>query len=265
MIDFSSFLREMLETMAKSSFSPETFQTLTEKLISICNEFRAEFEIIESNAKHSKLLVYMERKLKKDEEKSKETLLKCEEKIFDLGNDIRELEIENVVRLNLVTKWERTRHEQTQTLFNRDMKSLKDKSEKASLKFNQEMRIYNEIEVYTHNEVNKLQRLTDEYIERYNNEVATLDQELKTAKAKIETTQECTHNYQQLFDKRNQEIDDYLEHKRLMEEARRIEQLKWDSAVRIQAWWRGTMVRNCLGPYRRKKKSKKGKSAKKKK
>ena len=50
--------------------------------------------------------------------------------------------------------------------------------------------------------------------------------------------------------------DDRLEkeQKRLTEEREKLEGL---ATVRIQAWWRGTMQRNLLGPFRPKK-SKKG-------
>lgn len=51
-----------------------------------------------------------------------------------------------------------------------------------------------------------------------------------------------------------------------VKEERRKQQEELDrrekAATKIQAWWRGTMVRRCLGPYR-KKKGKKGKGDKK--
>lgn len=47
-----------------------------------------------------------------------------------------------------------------------------------------------------------------------------------------------------------------------MKEQKRLEQEELErkirAAIRIQAWWRGVMVRKCLGPFR-KKKGKKGK------
>lgn len=30
-------------------------------------------------------------------------------------------------------------------------------------------------------------------------------------------------------------------------------ELEWRTAIRIQSWWRMTMVRKCLGPYKKKK------------
>ena len=49
----------------------------------------------------------------------------------------------------------------------------------------------------------------------------------------------------------------------LEESRRQRSQLEIKKTIRLQAWWRGTMVRNCLGPFRpvdeKKPKAKKGK------
>ncbi|KAI5085798.1 hypothetical protein C0J45_24195, partial [Silurus meridionalis] len=46
-----------------------------------------------------------------------------------------------------------------------------------------------------------------------------------------------------------------------------VQYLHVDVFVQLQAWWRGTLVRKCLGPYGKQKKpqQKKGKKGKKKK
>lgn len=57
--------------------------------------------------------------------------------------------------------------------------------------------------------------------------------------------------------KRQEEIDSYCEYK-LEQEKKRLEKERKDAAAtKIQAWWRGTMVRRGFGKY--KKKEKKGK------
>lgn len=63
------------------------------------------------------------------------------------------------------------------------------------------------------------------------------------------------------FDQHQQEIDDYLQYRKEKEEKEAHEMFLNMTATRIQAWWRGTMVRRCLGPFR-KKKGGKGKDAK---
>lgn len=55
------------------------------------------------------------------------------------------------------------------------------------------------------------------------------------------------------FNGREDEIQDYLEEKRIKDEAANRAETEYQSIVRIQSWWKGIMVRRGLGPYRRKK------------
>ena len=56
----------------------------------------------------------------------------------------------------------------------------------------------------------------------------------------------------------NQEfIDTYLAEKEALQKEKEREELVQKSAIKIQAWWRGVMVRRKLGPYRPAEKKKK--------
>ncbi|XP_015127481.1 dynein regulatory complex protein 9 [Diachasma alloeum] len=65
------------------------------------------------------------------------------------------------------------------------------------------------------------------------------------------------------FRERQEFIDQYLAEKEAARVLRELEEHKKHSAIWIQAWWRGVMVRRKLGPYRpdekKKKKTVKGK------
>lgn len=70
---------------------------------------------------------------------------------------------------------------------------------------------------------------------------------------------------QEIIDRRREEIDTYLverEEKRLLREMEMHEELREAMAIRIQVWWRGVMKERKLGPYKKKKKGKKGKGKK---
>lgn len=65
--------------------------------------------------------------------------------------------------------------------------------------------------------------------------------------------------------RRNQEfIDTYLAEKEALEKEKELQECMQKSAIKIQAWWRGVMVRRKLGPYRpmEKKKKRQGKAKK---
>jgi hypothetical protein len=62
---------------------------------------------------------------------------------------------------------------------------------------------------------------------------------------------------------RQEEVEEYLEEKKIKDAAVHRAEREWDAVVKIQSWWKGIMVRNCLGPYRRKGKGKAPKKTKK--
>lgn len=62
---------------------------------------------------------------------------------------------------------------------------------------------------------------------------------------------------------RQDEVQEYLEEKKIKDEAVELAERQWNAAVKIQSWWKGIMVRNCLGSYRRNRKGKAPKKAKK--
>lgn len=68
------------------------------------------------------------------------------------------------------------------------------------------------------------------------------------------------------YNTREEEIQDYLEEKKIKDDAASEAERKYEAIVKIQSWWKGIMVRRGLGPYRRKKSKKaaKKKSSKKK-
>ncbi|XP_055676929.1 dynein regulatory complex protein 9 [Lutzomyia longipalpis] len=254
------FLRYALEESLVSGF-PQ----LKAIIDMVHEEGREEYRMIEQYNKNKKLSLLLEKKLKKDSDDCRKRLKDCDEKLIDLQNQLKDCELENAMRCRLVLKWEATRHEQSQTLYERERDSLLQELQDLQLKTDHEERIMSEMDAFSRHQTDKLEEMTQYWIERYNRELVELDEKLRMAKIQIETLQMCIRDMQADFNSRQEEIDEYLEQKRREDEARRLEQKKWDSAVKIQAWWRGTMVRNCLGPYRKKKKGKKGKAAKKKK
>lgn len=103
------------------------------------------------------------------------------------------------------------------------------------------------------------QKQTEEWTERYNYEVTTLDSEISKIKEEILEIKLKHGVMEEAYLIRQEDIDEYLTEKNIRDEAIALTERQWDSAVKIQSWWKGIMVRKGLGPYRRKK----GKSAKK--
>ncbi|ELT90548.1 hypothetical protein CAPTEDRAFT_92017, partial [Capitella teleta] len=140
-----------------------------------------------------------------------------------------------------------------------EIESLKDK-------IDEENRVNAEVESYLLTHQERLQKMMEHWMEKYDKDVEAKQKELdilKASKAKdLERLQELTKmyaEYEQVV------VEDRIDKEKARRKAEmEAEELK--SAVRLQSWWRGTMVRKGLGPYsKKKKKGKKGKKSGKKK
>lgn len=70
----------------------------------------------------------------------------------------------------------------------------------------------------------------------------------------------CNYNFLLFqYEQRQEFIEEYKKHKEELRKAALLLQRQTRAATKIQAWWRGTMFRRHLGPYKRKKKKGKGK------
>ena len=238
---FRNFLQDILEILADKCVPFEKHHQVNVVLDTVTKALKTESEIVENFDRNGKLFRYMMSKWRKDKEDFQEKLLKCDEKIYEMENEIRETEVENVLKSELVIKWEAARQEQCEGRYEEEKAELEKRIQKANSDYEKELRIYHEVEVFTTNEIGRLQRLHMEWEKRYASECHDLDEDIRCVKVRIEKTQDRTQMLREVFIRRNLEIQAYLQQKQQLEEARRIEKLKWESAVKIQAWWRGTL------------------------
>ncbi|KAM7160625.1 dynein regulatory complex protein 9 isoform 1-T2 [Macrochelys suwanniensis] len=138
-----------------------------------------------------------------------------------------------------------------------DVKKEKDlELQKLRIKTDEETRVHMEIENFLRQQQMKLEEKLEYWMEKYEKDTESKQQELNTLKASkandLAALQELAKQcrlFEQVI------IEDRVE----KEAARRkVEQdaLELKSVKKLQAWWRGTMVRHNIGPYKAIKKPK---------
>ncbi|XP_055382292.1 dynein regulatory complex protein 9 [Condylostylus longicornis] len=153
--------------------------------------------------------------------------------IYHREDILRQLRAELTVSysfINLVKNWEATRFDQG-TLYAKNVeRDLLNELRYYDWKIRQEENAISNVEKLLDN-INRIKSDHEEHLE--------------------------IHKQQKEF------IEEYTAQKRLEEDALREEEKRVESTIVIQSWWRGTMVRQHLGPYKqKKKKGKKGKKGK---
>jgi kinesin family protein 6/9 len=112
---------------------------------------------------------------------------------------------------------------------------------------------------YLENRTAYFEDLNRQWIEKYETEVKQLDEQINETKDLMISLKIKYDVMVDEFNQRESEVQEYLEDKKIKEDAANAIEREYQSIVKIQSWWKGIMVRRGLGPYRRKKHPKKAK------
>lgn len=112
---------------------------------------------------------------------------------------------------------------------------------------------------------NYFEDLTHQWNAKYEREVKQLDEKICETKDVMISLRLKYDDLMEQFNTREEEILEYLEEKKIKDDAATEAERKYDAIVKIQSWWKGIMVRRGFGSYRRRKAKKSAKKKSKKK
>uniref|UniRef100_A0A8C6ELQ4 Dynein regulatory complex protein 9 n=2 Tax=Microcebus murinus TaxID=30608 RepID=A0A8C6ELQ4_MICMU len=139
---------------------------------------------------------------------------------------------------------------QTQKKCNRTEELLLEEIEKIRMKTEEENRIHMEIEVFLKKEQQKLEEKLEFWMEKYDKDTEMKQNELNALKAakandlvRLQDLAKTIREYEQVI------IEDRIEKEK---SRKKIEQdmLELKSIIKLQSWWRGTVVRREIGTFR---------------
>ncbi|XP_028608103.1 dynein regulatory complex protein 9 [Grammomys surdaster] len=145
---------------------------------------------------------------------------------------------------------------QTQKKCNRAEELLLEEIEKLRMKTEEENRVHAEIEMFLKNQQQKLEEKLEFWMEKFDKDTEAKQNELnalKAAKASdlahLQDLAKMIREYEQVI------IEDRIEKEKTR---KKLEQddLELRSIVKLQAWWRGTVVRKEIGNFKMPKKDK---------
>ncbi|XP_022423632.1 dynein regulatory complex protein 9 [Delphinapterus leucas] len=145
---------------------------------------------------------------------------------------------------------------QTQKKCSKTEELLLEEIEKLRLKTEEENRIHAEIEIFLRKEQQKLEEKLEFWMEKFDKDTEMKQNELnalKAAKASdlahLQELAKAIREYEQVI------IEDRIEKEKTR---KKIEQdhLELESSIKLQAWWRGTVVRKEIGGFKMPKKDK---------
>nr|XP_012332046.1 IQ domain-containing protein G isoform X1 [Aotus nancymaae] len=140
---------------------------------------------------------------------------------------------------------------QTQKKCNRTEELLLEEIEKLRMKTEEETRVHMEIEMFLRKEQQKLEEKLEFWMEKYDKDTEMKQKELnalKAAKASdlahLQDLAKTIREYEQII------AADRIEKEKSRKKVER-DLLELKSVLKIQAWWRGTVIRKEIGGFRR--------------
>ncbi|XP_044315104.1 dynein regulatory complex protein 9 [Drosophila rhopaloa] len=204
------------------------------------------------------------KKLKEElETEKKETMDKLqdlEERIAETKYKLRCVSRVNDLEYSLVQRWEEGRlaqgtiwGENAERAYLRDILNIKQKLAR-------EERVSAELRSFRQREILELQARIKEWQQRYVSEIRRVDREAEAWELRILEQKKLLQRHREIYEERMTYVQEYRAQKAEEQRLLDLQIHRIECAVRLQAWWRGTMVRRGLGPF--KKKPKRGKRGK---
>ncbi|ERE76364.1 IQ domain-containing protein G-like protein [Cricetulus griseus] len=145
---------------------------------------------------------------------------------------------------------------QTQKKCSRAEEHLLEEIEKLRMKTEEENRVHTEIELFLKKEQQKLEEKLEFWMEKFDKDTEAKQNELNSLKAvkasdlaHLQDLAKTIREYEQVI------IEDRLE-KEKMRKKKQQDDLELKSIVKLQAWWRGTVVRREIGSFKMPRKEK---------
>ncbi|XP_052123024.1 dynein regulatory complex protein 9 [Frankliniella occidentalis] len=200
-------------------------------------------------------------KVQAEEQQARARLRAMREERAQLQEEARSLRARTALGAAVTDRWERARLQQRQRLLLDQEAALRTALEAARQDLRLEVRAHCELVEHLRQAARALEDQADEWRSRYDEVAAGWDARLAALKVRRQEHGRQLRAVRKELARRERFKKDFLAYKAARDQQLEERARMHTAATRIQSWWRMTMVRKGLGPYKRiaKKKKKKKK------
>lgn len=261
--EMNNIIAILMETLEKTAArSEDPFESLKSFVANMLQEEEEEQSIIEEFNENKRILAEEKAALDKLIKDGEEELKEADKKLAKIRCQLKYVKQVNELEFKLVSGWENSRLSQAEI--------VAEKAESELLKYKNiyekrcevEEMVVKTTEKYNRIQMEELEALQDEWEEKYNREFYHMYKKNKVLTDELEELKRVHDKRLQIHNDHKAFIKEYLAVIAERERQMAILKHRVECTIKIQAWWRGVMVRKGFGQYR--KKGKKGKKGKKK-
>ncbi|XP_011891995.1 PREDICTED: IQ domain-containing protein G [Cercocebus atys] len=243
---FSDVIADTIEELQDSGTYNSLLQALSKERE---NEMHF-YDIIAREEKGRKQIISLQKQLINVKKEWQFEVQSQNEYIANLKDQLQEMKAKS----NLENRYMKTNTElqiaQTQRKCNRTEEVLLEEIEKLRMKTEEEARIHMDIEMFLRKQQQKLEERLEFWMEKYDKDTEMKQNELNALKA----TKASDLAHLQDLAKTIRECEQVIIEDRIEKERskNKIEQdlLELKSVIKLQAWWRGTMIRREIGGFK---------------
>ncbi|XP_026734302.1 dynein regulatory complex protein 9-like isoform X1 [Trichoplusia ni] len=215
------------------------------------NKYRAELE--EEESKNRMLRKELSRQVRQQRNHFKTVLYDTDVNIDRLRTQVEDSVLLSEVRSRYIDNWQQARAEQNNQVIS-DIESIPgDKIANYKLRTGQENRVHAEVELLVNIAINETLAKVEEWMDKYDTDMENIDLKIQIKKNDYQNMRDKRFELEEMLAKHEMQMKAWIKFKEEREENRRYIELMTNSAIIVQAWWRGLIVRLQLGPFKVKK------------
>ncbi|XP_063387280.1 dynein regulatory complex protein 9-like [Cydia fagiglandana] len=253
------YLADVLETSYTDLALNRSYRALAEHVKKIVDRDSYRVELQEAEARHRILRREINRQLRQQRNHNKSVTYDTDAVIDDLHTQVEDFTLNAETCKRYVNNWERARTEQHhQTIYDTEY-TPSQVVEYFKQRSDNEQRVHTEVELLINIAINETLEEVERWMEKYDKDMEQIDLKIQITKNDYQNAREERIGLENTIEKHDQLMKDWVNFKEEREKERLYVETMTKSAITVQAWWRGLLVRRQLGPYRPKKPPKKKK------
>ncbi|XP_063831132.1 dynein regulatory complex protein 9-like [Ostrinia nubilalis] len=216
-------------------------------------------ELEEDEAKNRILRHDLMKQMRQQRNHIKSVLYDTDATIDDLKTLVEDALLYSECRSRYVDNWQRARTEQHVQTIKDTEKGPSESIEYYKQRTDHEQRVHSEVEVLINIAINETLEKVDQWMNKYDKDMEGIDLKIQIRKNEYQNMYDKRVGLEETIEKHDVLMKEWIHFKEEREKARLYREKMTKSAIIVQAWWRGLLVRRQLGPYKVSKKKGGGK------
>ncbi|KOC60931.1 IQ domain-containing protein G [Habropoda laboriosa] len=256
----SLYIRRIMEELKEEIRDRGTFEVVTREIETILAGEKEEEALLTEQKRLGEAAAELQRIIEEESlanEKERRRLLM---ELAEEQRSVEKLKLIADAEVKYVGEWERARYEQISLRCDMEIKKFEKILNDCRVRERNEERVHDALANFLIQETTTLEGTRKEWEERYAREKEVYEKEIRQLRIEIEARRKELDDLKEEYHRNQEFIDAYLKEKETVRMAKEVQERMEKSAIKIEAWWRGVMVRRKLGPYRPVEKKKKRQS-----